>query len=104
MYSLYVMITLIDDHAAALWTSFDAARIVCGEGPCNGRTSVCPSDGLSHRSTAATAAGGFAAERRAGRRYQSTAAGALRAPCCRRRRSAANAGSVSLRADEGGST
>jgi len=54
---------------------------------------------LSHRSTAATAAGGFAAERLAGRRFQ------LRAPCgMRSPRSAANAGSVTLRADGGDST
>jgi len=46
----------------------DAAHIVC-----NGRVSVC----LSHRSTAAKAAGGFAAECPVGRRYQSTK---LRAP------------------------
>ena len=36
----------------------------------NIRRSVC----LSHQSTAASACGGFAAERRAGRRYRSTAA------------------------------
>jgi len=58
---------------------------------------------LSHQSTAATAAGGFAVERPAGRRYRLIAAGALRALCCRRRRSVANAGSVVLRTDEGGS-
>ena len=41
------------------------------------RPSVC----LSRQSTAATVAGGFAAERPAGRRYRSTAAGAvLQAP------------------------
>ena len=68
------------------------------------RPSVLPSVCLSHRSEAATAAGGFAAERPAGRRYRLIAASALRAPCCRRRRSAANAGSVVLRADEAGST
>ena len=45
----------------------DAARIVCGVRP-----SVC----LSRRSTAATAAGGFAGERRAGRSYRS-----IRARC-----------------------
>jgi len=38
-----------------------------------GRLSV----SLSHRSTAATAVGGFAAERPAGKRYQSIAASAL---------------------------
>ena len=37
----------------------------------------CPSVCLSHRSTAATAAGGFAAERHAGRRYRSIAAGTV---------------------------
>jgi len=55
------------------------------------RPSVC----LSHSSTAATAAGGFAAERPAGRRHQSTAAGAVlqgRWP------SAANAGSITFTA------
>ena len=53
--------------------------------------------------TAAAATGGFVAERLAGRRYRSIATGALRAPCSRRRLSAANAGSVMLRADRGGS-
>jgi len=42
-----------------------------------GRPSVRPSVRLSHRSTAATAAGGFAAVRRAGVRYRSTAEGAM---------------------------
>jgi len=41
------------------------------EGP-----SICLSGRLSHRSTAATAVGGFAAERPAGRRHQLTAMGA----------------------------
>jgi len=41
------------------------------EGP-----SICLSVRLSHRSTAATAVGGFAAERPAGRRHQLTAMGA----------------------------
>ena len=44
----------------------------------------------------ATAAGEFAAERRADRRYRSTAAGAVM--------QTANAASVTLRADGGGST
>jgi len=50
---------------------------------------------LSRRSTAAVACGGFAAGRSAGRGYRSTAEGAVL-------RSAANAGSVTLRADGGG--
>ena len=41
------------------------------------RPSVC----LSHRSTAAAACGGFAAERRAGRRSRSTAGAALSNKC-----------------------
>ena len=45
-------------------------------------------------------AGEFAAERPAGLRYRSVAAGAVLQV---RRRSTANAGSVALRADEGGS-
>ena len=64
------------------------------------RPSVC----LSHRSTAATAAGRFAAERRASRRYRSTAAYTL---CSRQRRSASNAGSVTsvtVRTDGGACT
>ena len=64
--------------------------------------SVC----LYHRLTAATAAGWFATEHPAGRRYRSIAADAV-LQCtqrCRRRLSAANAGSVTLRADGGGST
>jgi len=56
------------------------------------RLSVCPSVRLFHRSTAATAAGGFAAKRRAGR---------IDTLICGRRRSAANAGSVMLSAEEG---
>jgi len=56
------------------------------------RLSVCPSVRLFHRSTAATAAGGFAAERRAGR---------IDTLICGRRRSTANAGSVMLSAEEG---
>ena len=76
----------------------------CAEqGIYNGRVSVRMPVCLSHRSTAATAAGEFAAERLAGRRCQSIAAGALRMPCCRRRRSAANTGSVMLRSDGGDS-
>ena len=77
---------------------------------CAGCSSIRPSVCLTHRSKAATAAGGFAAERPAcsrpvGRRYRLIAASALQAPCCRRWRSAANAGSVVvLRADEAGST
>jgi len=50
-----------------------------------GRPSVC----LSRRSTAATAAGGFAVESHVGRRYRSIGAGALRAPCCNCKRSGA---------------
>jgi len=59
---------------------------------------------LSHHSTAATACGGFAAERRVNRRYQSIAAGAghpaVTAPQhgAAARRSAANAGSAMLTA------
>ena len=49
-----------------------------------GCPSVRPSVCLSHLSTAATTAGGFAAERREGRRYPSLAADAPWAPCCRR--------------------
>ena len=60
---------------------------------------------LTYRSIAASAAGGFAAERPVGRRYRPTAAGAGAAYQLQaRRRSAANAGSVMLRADERGST
>ena len=68
----------------------DAASIglVCGTG------SVCLSVCLSHRSTAAATAGGFAAERPASRKYRPTAAGREAARC---RRLAANAGSVTLR-------
>jgi len=45
---------------------------------CNGRASVRLPVCLSHRSTAATEAGGFAAERSpVSRRYRSTAAGAM---------------------------
>jgi len=53
----------------------DAARIACAAGFM--QRSVRPSVCLSHRSTAATAAGGFAAERPVGRTYRSTAAGAV---------------------------
>ena len=63
----------------------------------------CLSVSLSHRSTTATVAGRFAAKCPAGRRYQSIAAGLLQALFCRRRHSAANTGSIMLRAD-GGST
>jgi len=48
-----------------------------------------PSVRLSRRSTAATAAGGFAVESHVGRRYRSIGAGALRAPCCNCKRSGA---------------
>ena len=58
------------------------------------RSGVRPSVCLSHLSTAATAAGGFAAERPAGRRYRSTAA--LNSNGAAARRSAATAGSVML--------
>jgi len=65
-------------------------------GLCNDRASVC----LSHRSTLASAAGGLLLSALwAG--YRSIAAGAVLQ--CRHRRSAANAGSVMLRADGGGS-
>ena len=77
----------------------DAAHIVC-------RVCVmvsCLSVHLSHRSTASAAAGGFAAELPVGRRYRQRAVIVLQASFCRRRRWAANAGSVTLRAD-GGST
>jgi len=51
------------------------------QGLCNDRASVSRSVYLSvclsHRSTAATATGGFAAERSTGRRYRSTAASAV---------------------------
>jgi len=50
----------------------DAARIVCGAGLMK-RSSLRPSVRLSHRSTAAAARSGFAAERIAGRRYRSIA-------------------------------
>ena len=69
-----------------------------------GRPSVHLSVCLSHWSTAATAVREFAAERPVGRKCRSISAGVLRASCCRRRRSAANAGSVILTAEEGGST
>ena len=75
------------------------------------RSSVRPSIGLSHRSKSAAVCGRFAAERPADRwRYRSDAepracsrCAVLRAPCSRRRRSAANAGSITLTADVGGS-
>ena len=84
----------------------DAARTLVHSVRCRVYVTVgCPSVCLSHRSTAATAVGGFAAERTVDRRYRPTAAGAvLRAPCTRRRLSAANVDSVMLRADGGGST
>jgi len=84
----------------------DAARTLVHSVRCRVYVTVgCPSVCLSHRSTAATAVGGFAAERTVDRRYRPTAAAAvLRAPCRRRRRSAANVDSVMLRADGGGST
>ena len=84
----------------------DAARTLVHSMRCRVYVTVgCPSVCLSHRSTAATAVGGFAAERTVDRRYRPTAAGdVLRAPCSRRRRSAANVDSVMLRADGGGST
>jgi len=68
------------------------------QGQCNGRASICLSACLSRRPTAATVAGGFAAECHAGMIYQSIAAGALCASCYRRRRSAVKTGSVTLRA------
>ena len=84
----------------------DAARTLVHSMRCRVYITVgCPSVCLSHRSTAAAAVGGFAAERTVDRRYRQTAAGAvLRAPCSRRRRSATNVDSVMLRADGGGST
>ena len=72
------------------WSAFDKITSSTEQSCC--RPSVCPSVRLFHRSTAATAAGGFAAERRAGR---------IDTLICRRRRSAANAGSVMLSAEEG---
>ena len=74
------------------------------------RPSVRPSVRLSHRSTAAAVARGFAAEHPAGRRHRSTTAAPAPRTTCRRvqqqrrRRSAANAGSVSLIAEERGCT
>ena len=62
-----------------------------------GCLSIC----LSHRLTAATAAGGFAAEHPAGRRYRWI--DVLQMSFCRRQRWAANAGSVMLRTDNQGS-
>ena len=62
-----------------------------------GCLSIC----LSHRSTAATAAGGFAAEHPAGRRCRWI--DVLQMSFCRRQRWAANAGSVMLRTDNQGS-
>jgi len=61
----------------------------------------CLSIRLFHRSTAATAASGFAAE---GRKYQWIATGVLQMSFCRCQSWAANAGSVMLRANDGGST
>ena len=64
----------------------ETAQIVCGSGSMKRRASVRQPVCLSHRSTAAAACGGFAAER----------------PASRRRCSAANASSVTLTADGGG--
>jgi len=74
------------------------------------RLSICSSVCLSRRSTAATAAGGFPAERIMGRKYRSIAA--RRASCGRRAACAgaqqqcavlqADVGSVTLTADRGG--
>ena len=76
----------------------DAVRVVCPPGSlCSGRESV----RRSVPSTAATAAGGFAAERRRLSRCRPTAAGTVLQV---RRRSSATAGSVVLRDDGGGST
>ena len=76
----------------------DAFRVVCPPGSlCSGRESV----RRSVPSTAATAAGGFAAERRRLSRCRPTAAGTVLQV---RRRSAATAGSVVLRDDGRGST
>jgi len=55
-----------------------------------------PSVCLSHPLTAATAAGGFAAERPAGRRYQSSSAGAVLQALV-----LSTTGSVALMSDEG---
>ena len=75
----------------------DAVRVVCPPGSlCSGRESV----RWSVPSTAATAAGGFAAERRRLSRCRPTAAGTVLQA---RRRSAATAGSVVLRDDGRGS-
>jgi len=82
------LLTLLEKYAA--------------QGLCNGPVSVRPSVRLSaclsHRSKAAAACGGFAAERPAGVTYW------LSIDSCRRRRSAANAGSASLGADQRDST
>jgi len=84
----------------------DAAHILFRAGLCNGQASVRPSVRPSVPSIdRSNGASGFAAERHADRRCRSIAAGAvLQAPCCRRQRSAANAASVSPKADEVDST
>ena len=79
------------------WFHFFPDTVYAEQGQCNGRASICLSACLSRRPTAATVAGGFAAECHAGMIYQSIAAGALCASCYRRRRSA-KTGSVTLRA------
>jgi len=89
----------------------DAARVVCRAWStvCYRRMSVRPSVCLSVPSIDSSSGGRqVAAKRLTGKRYRSIAAGAAYQPlndiCCRRRRSAANAGSVVLRAEGRGST
>jgi len=89
---------LADTLTGILFLSACPHGFICDAGSMQRRTSVC----LSHRSTAATAAGGLAAERPADRKYRSIAAGTLShavvwALCCRRRHSAANTGHVESR-------
>ena len=73
-----------DDSTSFMYLYCSLVHMHQQHGLCNGRTHVRPSVCLSRRSTEATAAGGFAAERPAGSRYRSIAAGALQASCCRR--------------------
>ena len=54
-------------------TSTVQLLMLSAQGLCNSRVSVC----LSHQWTAATVAGGCAAERPVGRTYQSTVVGAM---------------------------
>ena len=77
----------------------DAVRIACSMQSKVYVTVKCPSVRLSRRSTAAAAYVWFAAERPASAVFQLSID-----ICCRRRRSAANVGSVMLRAEVRGST